>query len=94
MGVNIANVRLARDTASRAWISGLAALSTAIALIVLCVEVDENPATRNHLWILVGMILVSLGIELSYRRFTGQSLLRARNAAGGEVPKRDGDEAL
>jgi hypothetical protein len=59
MAVNIANVRLARDTGSRTWISALAALSTAAALIVLCVEVDENPATRNHLWILAGMILVT-----------------------------------
>jgi len=84
MGVNIANVRLARDTDSRAWISGLAALSTAIALIVLCVEVDENPATRNHLWILAGMILVSLGIEIAYRRITGRSLIPARNASGDE----------
>ena len=74
MAVNIANVRLARDTGSRIWISGLAALSTAIALIVLCVEVDENPATRNHLWILVGMILVSLGIEFAYRSITGRRI--------------------
>lgn len=73
MAVNIANVRLARDTGSRSWISGLAALSTAIALIVLCVEVDENPATRNHLWILVGMILLSVGIEYVYRCLTGRS---------------------
>jgi amino acid transporter len=35
MMVNIANVRLARETSSRAWLSGLAALSTAVALIVL-----------------------------------------------------------
>lgn len=76
MAVNIANVRLARDTGSRAWLSGLAALSTAIALIVLCVEVDENPATRNHLWILVGMILASVGIEFAYRKFTGRSRSR------------------
>ncbi len=74
MAVNIANVRLARDTGSRVWISGLAALSTAIALIVLCIEVDENPATRNHLWILVGMILVSLGIEFAYRSITGRRI--------------------
>ncbi len=49
MAVNIANVRLARDTGRRAWISRLAALSPAVALIVLCMEVDENPMTRNHL---------------------------------------------
>lgn len=74
LAVNMANVRLARDTGSRAWISGLAALSTAAALIVLCVEVDENPATRNHLWILAGMILVSFGIELGYRTLTGRRI--------------------
>ena len=56
----------------RSWISGLAALSTAIAQIVLCVEVDENPATRNHLWILAGMPLVSFGIEIVYRTLTGR----------------------
>jgi len=78
MGVNLANVRLARETDSRVWLSGLAALSTAIALIVLCIEVDENPATRNHLWILVGMILVSLGIELVYRSITGRRIRLVR----------------
>ena len=92
MGVNIANVRLARDTGSRAWISCVAALSTAIALVVLCVEVDENPATRNHLWILVGMILVSLVTEFAYRRLTGHGMLRSRNAARGEASKRHSDE--
>ena len=64
LAVNIANVPLAPETGARDWISALAALGTAGALIVLCVEVDENPATRNHLWILLGMILVSFGIEL------------------------------
>ena len=85
MAVNIANVRLARDTGSRAWISGLAALSTAIALIVLCVEVDENPATRNHLWILAGMILVSFGIELAHRSITGRRIHLSQKAAKGDA---------
>lgn len=88
MAVNIANVRLARDTGSRAWISGLAALSTAIALVVLCVEVEENPATRNHLWILVGMILVSFGIELAYRGITGRKIQLSQKAV-----ERDADTA-
>jgi len=74
MAVNLANVRLTRDTDSHAWLSALAALSTTSALIVLCVEVDENPATRNHLWVLVGMILVSFGIELTYRGITGREI--------------------
>jgi len=88
MAVNIANVRLARETGSRAWLSALAALSTAVALIVLCVEVEENPATRNHLWILAGMILVSLGIEFAYRKLTGRGLARTRGAAGKGARKR------
>jgi hypothetical protein len=81
MAVNIANVRLARDTGSRTWISALAALSTAAALIVLCVEVDENPATRDHLWILAGMILVSFGIEIVYRTITGRGIHLVREDA-------------
>ncbi|MCA9285838.1 MAG: amino acid permease, partial [Phycisphaerales bacterium] len=79
LAVNVANMRLARDTGSRAWVSGLAALSTAIALVVLCVQVDENPATRNHLWILAGMIAVSIGIEVVYRRATGRELRLGRS---------------
>jgi amino acid transporter len=80
MAVNIAAVRLVRDTGGRAWISALAALTTAVALIVLCVEVDENPATRNHLWILLGMILASFGIEVAYRGITGRRIHLIKNA--------------
>ena len=80
MAVNIANVRLANDTGSRAWISALATLSTAAALIVLCVEVDENPATRNHLWILLGMIVASFVIEVAYRGVTGRDIHLVRKA--------------
>ena len=80
MAVNVANIRLGRDTGSRAWISGLAALSTGVALVVLCIEVGENPATRNHLWILVGMLVVSLGIEVAYRGITGRRIRLIRNA--------------
>jgi amino acid transporter len=83
MAVNIANVRLAHDTGARAWISAVAALSTAVALIVLCVKVDENPATRNHLWILLGMILASFGIELAYRGITGREIHLAKMAKEG-----------
>jgi amino acid transporter len=83
MAVNIANVRLARETGSRAWISGLAAFSTAIALVVLCVEVDENPATRHHLWILAGMILLSFGFEFVYRRITGRGTFHSQKGAKG-----------
>jgi amino acid transporter len=83
MAVNIANVRLARETKSHAWLSGLAALSTGIALVVLCVQVDENPATRNHLWILAGMIVAALAIEIVYRWVTGRELRLARRNPEG-----------
>jgi amino acid transporter len=82
MGVNIANVRLARETGSRAWVSVLAALSTAIALGMLCVQVEENPATRNHLWILIGMIALAFAIEIIYRKSSGREMrLKQRNIA-------------
>ena len=83
MAVNIANVRLARETGSRAWISGLATLSTAVALVVLCIEVDENPATRHHLWILAGMILLSFGFEFVYRRITGRGTFHSQKRVKG-----------
>jgi hypothetical protein len=88
MAVNIANVRLARETHSRAWLSALAALSTAVALVVLCIKVDENPVTRNHLWILAGMILASLVIEFAYRKITGRGLARTRSAAAKDARER------
>ena len=82
LAVNVAAVRLAPETGGQVWISGLAALSTAIALIVLCVKVDENPATRNHLWILAGMIAASLLIEIVYRRVSGRTIRPPRGPSG------------
>ena len=70
--VNVANVRLEKEGLGHKWVSVLAAISTSLALIVLCVQVDENPATRNHLWILLGMVALSFAIELGYRRFRPQ----------------------
>jgi amino acid transporter len=85
MAVNVANLRLARETGSRAWISAVAALSTAIALVVLCVEVEENPATRHHLWILAGMIAVSFAIELVYRGLSGRVIRLVRTTAASNT---------
>ena len=53
--------------------------------VVLCVEVDENPATRDHLWILAGMILVSFGIEIVYRTITGRGIHLVREAANDDT---------
>ena len=74
MAVNWANVRLARETRSRVWISVLAALACAIALFALCWQVWQDPATRSQLWILAGMILVSIAIEAVYRGATGREI--------------------
>jgi hypothetical protein len=69
MMVNLANVRLAKQTKSMVWLSGIAALSTGFALVMLVIKVEENPATRNHIWILIGMIMLSFLIEFLYRKF-------------------------
>ncbi|MGJ8584111.1 MAG: APC family permease [Marinosulfonomonas sp.] len=72
--VNMASVRLARDTGANLWVSLLAAVSTAAALVILCVTVAENPATENHLWILVGMIAFAAIAEAVYRGATGRHI--------------------
>ncbi len=72
--VNVAAVRLAGQTGGSVWISALAAFCTAGALVMLCIEVDENPATRNHLWILAGMIAVSLALEFGWRGISGRRI--------------------
>lgn len=85
MAVNVANVRLARETRSRRWISVLGAVSCAAALCILCLQVDENPATRNQLWILAAMVAVSFLIEVVYRAASGRTIhLRRRRDGNGE----------
>ncbi len=74
MAVNIANFRLARETKSKAWISLLAALSCLIALIALCWQTWRVLSTRSQLWILAGMILSSLLIEIAYRAVTKREM--------------------
>ena len=74
LAVNIAAVRLASQTGGQIWISALAAVATAAALIILCVKVHQNPETRDHLWVLAGMIAASLLIEAVYRAITGRRI--------------------
>jgi amino acid transporter len=77
MAVNLANVRLAKQTQSMLWISLLGAVACGIALFVLCLEVEENPASKNQLWILIGMILASVFTEVIYRGVTKRDGLMA-----------------
>ncbi|MCO6045960.1 APC family permease [Aeoliella sp. ICT_H6.2] len=74
MAVNVANIRLARETQSRRWVSALGALACGAALIIMCLQIDENPHSRRQLWILVGMVAVSLLIEVTYRAYSGRSI--------------------
>jgi amino acid transporter len=85
MAVNLANVRLAKQTQSMVWISLLGAVACAIALFVLCLEVEENPASKNQLWILIGMILASVFTEVIYRGVTKREIHmgRARDSGSG-----------
>jgi len=85
MAVNIANFRLAKETKSKAWISLLAALSCLIALIALCWETWRVLSTRSQLWILAGMILSSLLIEIAYRAVT-----KCEMRMGNEKPYNSG----
>lgn len=83
MAVNIANVRLAKETQSIRWISVAGAVTCGVALIMLCIQVEENPATRNQMWILLVMVGLSFGIEVVYRKVSGRSIhLRSSRGRG------------
>lgn len=85
MAVNIANVRLRTETRSKGWISVLGALACGIALFVLCLQTAEDPATRNQVWILVGMILTSVLTEVVYRAITKREIHLGRTREEGGV---------
>lgn len=74
MAVNIANIRLARETNSITLIPILGTIACAIAIIALCWQTLESTKTRNQIWILVGMIIVSVLIELVYRGITKREI--------------------
>jgi amino acid transporter len=74
LAINVANVRLAAETRSRVGLSALGALACAVALVALCWDTEKNRLTRDQLWILVGMVALSLAIEVAYRRATGRHI--------------------
>ncbi len=86
LAVNLANVRLARRTESRAWISAAGVLACAVALAALCWQVWKAPQTRDHLWILVGMIVVSLTLEIAYRSATKRQIHLGRKPDAPDKP--------
>jgi len=74
MAVNVANVRLAKETQSQRWISALGALACGAALVTMCVRIDENPHSQRQLWILSGMVAISLLVEVVYRAWSGREI--------------------
>lgn len=65
--VNAANIRLARETGSSVFVSGLALALCLGALVAICMQVWASPATRSHLWILAAMLVLAFGLEWGYR---------------------------
>ncbi len=70
--VNTVNVVQRKRTRSAWPISAVGALACVVALgVLLWIRASENPAT---LWVLVGMVALSAGIEALYRKLTGRRI--------------------
>jgi len=95
LAVNVANVKLAKETQSRRWVSILAAVACGIALAALCGSTVMVAKTRWQILILAGLVAASLAIELIYRAKTGRRIRlghtssrqhpNAPNSAGSNV---------
>jgi hypothetical protein len=81
LAVNIANMKLAKETNSRSWISLLATLSCLVALVALVWQTAATPDSAWQVFILVGMIASSLFIEIIYRAKTGRSISLRHNSS-------------
>jgi amino acid transporter len=65
--VNFANAKLARETASWGWISLVAALSCVLALGIMVVQFAATRETRGSVYVVVGIVLLSIVVELLSR---------------------------
>jgi uncharacterized protein len=65
--VNFANVKLAKETQSRAWISFVAGLSAVIALGIMIAQFASSPATRGSAYAVIGIALLAFIIEVASR---------------------------
>lgn len=70
--VNAANCRLAGDTGSRRWLSAAALLLCLAALTALVVQTARQ--APSHLWVLVALVGLSVGIEFGWRQVTGRRI--------------------
>lgn len=65
--VNVANVKLARETQSRAWLSGLAALASLAALLTMLGQMLSDPTQAADVPFIVGLLLLSVLYQIVYR---------------------------
>lgn len=76
--VNVANIRLAADTNSRRWISGLAAVACVAALGALLWHTLTT--APQQVWVLAAMVGLSFAIEFGYRAASGRELRLRKNS--------------
>jgi uncharacterized protein len=69
--VNLANVKLARETQSQRWISMLAALLCIAALAIMVLQFAQDPATRGSAWAVAAVVALALVVEVVFRWLRG-----------------------
>jgi len=81
--VNLANVKLARETGSHRWISIFAALLCIAALALMELDFARDPATRGSAWAVAAVIALALAVEVIFRWLRGGSPLTTVSAPPG-----------
>jgi len=66
--VNIANIKLFRQTNSRRWISALGAPLCFSALTTMLFRIYTQPEHRYEVWLIAAIVILSFGFEVIYRR--------------------------
>ena len=69
--VNLANVKLARETGSQKWISALAAILCIAALAIMVFQFAQAPATRSSAYAVLAVVVLALVVELVFRWLRG-----------------------
>ncbi len=75
LAVNVAAVKMWRETDSWWWMSLLGVLACLVALVALIWKTLATPGQAWQVLILAGMIVLSVGIEWIYRAATGRSMV-------------------
>ena len=92
--VNLANLKLARETGARRSLAATGLLACVLAFAALCIQVLSNAQTRWQLLILAGMILLALLAELIYRKLSGRSVHMGRQHASARNGTKTRDVGL